>query len=409
MHSEIPSPRWFNVKRVIFGSCSWLNPDKLIFLFLFQDRFGLRWTAILGSSISCLGAWVKIFSVAPDRFYVTFIGQSLGASSQVLILSVPGHLAAYWFDAGELSTATSLGIFGTLVGVSAGFLITPIIVRNHENLDDIGEDLSRLYWYIAVITTVGFILVVLFFQDEPKLPPSKTRAIQKANRNDTKESFLRSMKRLITNKSYLLLCNSYGMNIGAFNVVATLLNQIYLTHFENGEKDAGRIGLAIVVMGMMGSVTFGVILDKTHRFKETAVTVYFLALCGQILFAVFLYLELKWMVYASAMFLGFFMSGYLSLGYELCAEYTYPEAEGVSTGFLNIANNVYGMVLVIILGKLMEVYGDVVVHAGLCTALLIGFVLTVLTKDEQRRQDARRAALYQSVPTKEADTARQNP
>ena len=37
--------------------------------------------------------------------------------------------------------------------------------------------------------------------------------------------------------------------------------------FKNGEEDAGRIGLAIIVMGMVGAVTFGVILDKTKKFK----------------------------------------------------------------------------------------------------------------------------------------------
>lgn len=31
--------------------------------------------------------------------------------------------------------------------------------------------------------------------------------------------------------------------------------------------DAGRIGLCIVLAGMMGSVCCGIVLDKTHRFK----------------------------------------------------------------------------------------------------------------------------------------------
>lgn len=37
--------------------------------------------------------------------------------------------------------------------------------------------------------------------------------------------------------------------------------------FQNGEEDAGRIGLAIILTGMAGSVSFGFILDKTHKFK----------------------------------------------------------------------------------------------------------------------------------------------
>jgi hypothetical protein len=36
---------------------------------------------------------------------------------------------------------------------------------------------------------------------------------------------------------------------------------------QNAEEDAGRIGLTIVLAGVVGSVTGGIILDKTHRFK----------------------------------------------------------------------------------------------------------------------------------------------
>lgn len=81
----------------------------------------------------------------------------------------------------------------------------------------------------------------------------------------------------------------------------------------------------------------------------------------------------------------------------MCAEYTYPESEGITAGILNVANNVYGIVLILIMGRLLEVYGDIPVHVGLCIALLIGFIMTLLTKDVQRRQDARNSVHYVGV------------
>lgn len=36
---------------------------------------------------------------------------------------------------------------------------------------------------------------------------------------------------------------------------------------QNGEEDAGRVGLLMVLAGMLGSVLSGIVLDKTHRFK----------------------------------------------------------------------------------------------------------------------------------------------
>ncbi|XP_043595066.1 feline leukemia virus subgroup C receptor-related protein 2-like [Bombus pyrosoma] len=365
------------------------------------DRVGFRWTNIIGCGATCLGSWIKVLSVSPDRFYVTFIGQSLVASTQTIILTLPGRLAAQWFAANELSTATSLSIFGTQMGIALSFLITPIIVKNHENLDDIGTGLSHLFWTVAIIMTIAFILVITLFEDDPKLPPSKTRALQKLNRMELEENIMQPIKRLFRNKSYLILCNSYGLSIGVLNVVGTLLNQMYLAHFEHGEEDAGKIGLAMIITGMIGAVTFGVILDKTHKYKETTVIVYFLALCGQLFFSTFMWLEMKWMVYLSAIFLGYFLVGYVALGYEMCAEYTYPESEEITAGILNVANNVYGIVLILIMGRLLEVYGDIPVHVGLCMALLIGFIMTVLTKDVQRRQDARKGVHYVGVKQSE--------
>lgn len=48
------------------------------------ERFGIRRTLILGSCLSCLGAWIKTLATAPDRFYVALIGQSIVASTQVI-------------------------------------------------------------------------------------------------------------------------------------------------------------------------------------------------------------------------------------------------------------------------------------------------------------------------------------
>lgn len=91
------------------------------------------------------------------------------------------------------------------------------------------------------------------------------------------------------------------------------------------------------------------------------------------------------------------MSGYFAMGYELCTEYTYPESENISAGILNITNSIYGIILVIILGILLKAYGDIPVHIALCSTLLLGFILTVLTKDEQRRQDARKKAQHEGI------------
>ncbi|XP_012267124.2 uncharacterized MFS-type transporter C09D4.1-like [Athalia rosae] len=362
-----------------------------------MDRFGLRWTAIIGCLVTAIGSWIKVLSVAPDRFYVTFIGQALVATTQVLTLNVPARLAANWFGPRQVSTATSMGLFGFQLGIAGSFVFTPMVVENHENLEDVGRDLSKLYWFYAIFSSLGLLAVLAFFQDDPPLPPSETRRLQKMKKSEDSEGFVPLMKRLLSNRSYLALCHSFGINIGILNSIATLLNQMYLVHFKDGEKEAGQIGLFIVITGMFGSVAFGIILDKYHKFKLTICAVYALSLAGQVLFAISLMLEIKWMIYASAIFLGFFISSYFGVGYEVCAEYTYPEPEGIATAFLNVTNQIYGIAIVLVFGKVIQIFGDLYAHLGIGLIMLSGLITTMCTKDLQKRQEARQNARYKEV------------
>jgi FLVCR family feline leukemia virus subgroup C receptor-related protein len=69
---------------------------------------------------------------------------------------------------------------------------------------------------------------VSVFRAEPPFPPSPAQVEQRAN-EDT--DFVGSVKRLIRNKGYVLLMMSYGLNVGVFYAISTLLNQVVLLYF----------------------------------------------------------------------------------------------------------------------------------------------------------------------------------
>lgn len=79
------------------------------------DKKGLRIVALIGSFGNFIGAALKCFSAVPDRFWVTFIGQTISAISQIFILGLPARLAAVWFGASEVAFATAVGCFGNQV------------------------------------------------------------------------------------------------------------------------------------------------------------------------------------------------------------------------------------------------------------------------------------------------------
>lgn len=59
-------------------------------------------TGVIGAFLTAVGAFVKVFSVGRDRFYVVLIGQMITAISQLFILSVPATIAVTWFKSQEV-------------------------------------------------------------------------------------------------------------------------------------------------------------------------------------------------------------------------------------------------------------------------------------------------------------------
>ncbi|EAA11941.4 feline leukemia virus subgroup C receptor-related protein 2 [Anopheles arabiensis] len=384
--------RYYNI------TSTWVDWTSMIFMILYiplifpaswiLDKLGLRIAAISGVLGTCIGAWVKCFSVSPDLFWVGFVGQSIVAASQVFILSLPAKVAAVWFGPDQVSSACSIGVFGNQLGIAVGFLVPPMLVENHDDINLIGDDLRLMFYIVAGFTSVLVVLVLFFFKAAPPTPPSAAQEATKTPNPLQSSPFLHSIKRLMLNRNYVLLLISYGMNVGVFYAISTLLNQIVLTHYPGHEVDAGRIGVCIVFAGMLGSVACGIVLDKTHRFKETTLAVYIFTMIGMWIYTFTLSVGHIAVVYVTSALLGFFMTGYLPVGFEFAAELTYPEPEGTSTGLLNAAAQVFGITFTMLYSELLNTNGDIVANVTMAVMLLVGSVVTAVIRSDLRRQAA---------------------
>lgn len=70
------------------------------------------------------------------------------------------------------------------------------------------------------------------FQDHPPTPPSAAQEASKSN-PDGEPSFFQSLKNLLLNVNYILLLLSYGINVGVFYAISTLLNPVSISLFTN--------------------------------------------------------------------------------------------------------------------------------------------------------------------------------
>lgn len=152
------------------------------------------------------------------------------------------------------------------LGIALGFLLPPLMVHNSDNLRDISSSLSRMFYGFAIFSTVIFILIffckyavdtilkvvvmmrcfhkryvveclsylcIAVVTASPPLPPSLAQANQRSANNNISDprNFIKSLWRLIGNYGFVLLLLSYGMNVGSFYAISTLLNEFILKYF----------------------------------------------------------------------------------------------------------------------------------------------------------------------------------
>ena len=201
-----------------------------------------------------------------------------------------------------------------------------------------GTGLLRLSWIIFSITLIIFILILFLFDEKPKSPPSAAQF--ESSEYNLNTNYYDVLKTFFFDLDFVFLFVTYGINVGVFYAVSTLLEQVINLHFANSSREAGEMGLLLTLAGTIGSVVCGIILDKTHLFKLTTLMLYLLSLVGMIIFTTAVYIPFIWPMFFVSAFLGFFMTGYLPIGFEFGAEITYPQPEGTSAGLLNMSAQV---------------------------------------------------------------------
>uniref|UniRef100_A0A667YB80 Choline/ethanolamine transporter FLVCR1 n=1 Tax=Myripristis murdjan TaxID=586833 RepID=A0A667YB80_9TELE len=349
------------------------------------DWKGLRLTALLGAGLNCAGAWLKCASVSPELFGVTLTAQIICSVAQVFILGLPSRVASVWFGPREVSTACATAVLGNQLGTAIGFLLPPVLVPNTaDNIELMSRNISIMFYGTAAVSTVLFILTVIVIKDRPALPPSQAQAVLLDSPAEN-YSYVQSIVNLFRNKAFVLLLISYGIMTGSFYSVSTLLNQMIMACYE--ELNAGRIGLTLVIAGMIGSIICGLWLDHTKTYKMTTLVVYILSFLGMIVFTFTLDLNNIYLVFFTAGVLGFFMTGYLPLGFEFGVEITYPEPEGTSSGLLNAFAQIFGIIFTLIQDKLTSNYNPLAGNLFLC-AWIFKRVLTSTPSSWVTRQDS---------------------
>lgn len=169
-----------------------------------------------------------------------------------------------------------------------------------------------------------------------------------------------------------------------------MLNQIVLKHYPDAHEDAGRIGLVMIVAGMVGTIICGIILDRYGKFKLIGLLLSLLGALSMLCYGLIIDKGIIFVYCTSALF-GFSTLGMQVTGLELGAELTYPIPQGITAGILTTSSQTCGIALTYLYAYIFSTYGDFYSNLTMFSIFVFELVLMCTLKYDLRRRAIEKA------------------
>ena len=351
------------------------------------DKMSLRWGITLGAMINFIGATTRVFpwpfqtitEGLPYSYIYIAIGQTICALAQTFVLAMPPKLAQNWFGDRERVTATAIGALANQLGIAAGFILSPSIVRDN------GDNITDLLFFLAIISFIAFIFILIFFRSYPKAPPSISAGFEKEN-----FSYYYIFSALCKQRSYVILLISFGIVTGCFYAISTVLNQTLFLLGYTGKVTA-ILGFLIVFVGLFGAFTCGFIADKTRKYKLLIIFFVLGSLLTSIFFTLFCQADQFYILIIVCSAMGFFMTGILPVCMDTSVEITYPLPEAITANLLMISAQLFGIIITLIMTYLLHLGNVLYSNSFFVLGLLLSSILVIFYRGENKRLNAEMA------------------
>jgi FLVCR family MFS transporter 7 len=312
----------------------------------FLDTISFKWGLILGAVLTCIGSWLRFISSmffghhGPGALLVLFLGQILAACAQPFLLNAPPKMATMWFTVEGRATADMVGTIGNIIGVGLASGISGALANVPDstttNLN--GTTFPFMLVVFAGICSFAALAAVILTEERPPTAPSAS-ADQKAT------PFRRGLVTILGNKAYLVVLVTFGIGLGIFNTITTVLDQMVLPLGYN--EDDTSLFLAILVgVGLVSAGVTAPILDTYHRYIETYIFAFILASLAFLWFSLVAMFrpQPEYMIIPPLVLLGIAAFMILPTALELSVELSYPVSASTSVGFLWMAGQIVGII-----------------------------------------------------------------
>ena len=322
---------------------------SLIFMFLYlflsipeaylMDNISMRKGLNISAGLLIIGSYLKILINTSISW--AYIGQVLTALFQPAILNSPAKIAATWFDEKSRVLVTSICCSSNTIGVMFGYLIhTFVMEENIVNPKMFKNGFEKYLLVEAFISTLCGGLFIALMKNKPKHPPSISQEVKSL-------PFRQGLRRLKSEKNFILLCISLACVVGYLNIVATIFNA-YMAMYKITDNQASYISAIANILGIINAVVIGAIIDKYKKYKLLIIICNIISLSCYVITTVLIEtIKTKYLYliagFGYTLIIMFAVPIYTS-GMDFVCELTFGVGESTSEGVIMLSNQAVGIV-----------------------------------------------------------------
>ncbi len=341
------------------------------------DRYGLRIGVGIGAILTGIFGYLRGY-YATD-YTMVCISQFALAAAQPFIMNAMTKVAAEWFPIQERATATGITALAQFLGIILAMVITkplaqsflPAGAGNGLTLESI-QSMLNIY---GIVSIAAAILFLLFIKDKPATPPCDAADYERY-------SVFEGLKYIFTKKDSLILLGIFFIGLGMFNAITTFVDLILASKgFTAGGNEAGDVGAAMMVAGLLGAIIIPPLSDKMRKRKIFLQICLFCMLPGLLGLTIFTgYIPL---LISSGIF-GFFFMAAAPLGYQYAAEVSHPAPESTSQGMIVLSGQISGAIFITLMAVLGHISSEALADASRAadtmtlTPFMWGFVVLAI-------------------------------
>ncbi len=273
----------------------------------------------LGAVLTAAGGVLRL--AGPTSYGWALAGQFVTALGQPFVLNSITKVAARYFPTRERTVAISIGSVALFIGILAAVLTgTPLL---HAG------GLVLLLQVQAAVAVLAAVWVLIAVRTPAAFPGDPSVAV--------------SLRWLRNDRFMWLLAGLLFIGMGVFNAVATWLDSI-LTHFGHGSASGYLIAIMTVGGIAGGALLPGIVAPRDQRRAMLRVALIVTAVAFAVIAGIHDPVVGGIVLFAA----GFFLLAGLPVVLDWSEPHAGPERAGGAAGFLLLAGNLGGVVLVLI-------------------------------------------------------------